>query len=84
MLLRASSNPEVRHRAQTGLVADREKEIERKGRRLCHPIMKRTPLSLARVLEFLSVPSGIVGSSFGISQDDTTSEAFTVCVSFDI
>ena len=46
--------------------------------------MKRALLSLARVLEFLSVPSGIVGSSFGISQDDTTSEAFTVCVSFDI
>ena len=34
MQLRASSNPEVRHRAQTGHAADREKEIEREGRRI--------------------------------------------------
>ncbi len=34
MQLRASNNSEVRHRAQTGHAADREKEIERKGRRI--------------------------------------------------
>ena len=30
----ASSNPEVRHRAQTRHAAGREREIERKGRRI--------------------------------------------------